>query len=791
MLSQCIFCVSARAYAEEEGYRELISDYVVFKNPTAIAAGEDLIAVFDSGDIILFDGETRTSFPTGVNTCDELCVSRSGVFLLVDADSANARILTFSLEGEPLTYAWSTEHPSDIALVGDNLYLSLSYFLVKKYTLSTEESEDITISKKMLYLSADEDALCLQTLRGTILKKSGEEETEYPSIGIAESKHFLAAAGSVYYKSGSDLKVMDGEGALLPFLTGGTGDDAFLSVTDFAASDGKMYVLDGERLAVKIFDLSSGDFIRMIGSYGYDLYRLKDPVALSVRGKDIVVVDSMRGTLFSGEKATAYTGRTLVQPTDVVMTGEKTYLADGGKLIEYNGASVSAAEYPIGTDGCRYVAASPDGTVYASSGNEVYRKMADESEFNLFLMVQEDVSGLQVGIGGKILYIYAGGRLGAYSQDGIRLGGFETEETIRSFAVDYRGNAFLLSAEGKILKYSRVVDGYAEPVRFDLAADYSRFCDIALDESGRMYVVADHNILIYPKSAFGVFVAEDSDFKDDVPNESPLFVCETVRDSVISYMTPDNFEDIMPSGTKLMCYATVTYQGTAYLRVETEKGKAYLPKGDVKIFEQGTAPIKKARCLIPSIGTNVVGVNLYKEPSHIAIENAEEPLFAALGAEDVFDVISLVAVDEEGRDVWKFYRVSYKGEQAYVLVSEVVSVDDEPQPAPPRYTLRIRSEGLGKTVPVYKEASLDSEVVVRLTDGTEISAIEEINKENAFTMVLYKGEVCYVQSSCLGQGGLSGGQILAIVLSVAAVVGSVLTVLILRANKRHKRYHKE
>jgi len=80
---------------------------------------------------------------------------------------------------------------------------------------------------------------------------------------------------------------------------------------------------------------------------------------------------------------------------------------------------------------------------------------------------------------------------------------------------------------------------------------------------------------------------------------------------------------------------------------------------------------------------------------------------------------------------------------------------------------------------------------LRLTYGTEISAIEEINKENAFTMVLYKGEVCYVQSSCLGQGGLSGGQILAIVLSVAAVVGSVLTVLILRANKRHKRYHKE
>ncbi|MBQ7712386.1 MAG: hypothetical protein IJT69_01070, partial [Clostridia bacterium] len=69
--------------------------------------------------------------------------------------------------------------------------------------------------------------------------------------------------------------------------------------------------------------------------------------------------------------------------------------------------------------------------------------------------------------------------------------------------------------------------------------------------------------------------------------------------------------------------------------------------------------------------------------------------------------------------------------------------------------------------------------------------LEPIDQNKEFIQVLYEGEIRYVLSANLGQGGLSGGQILAIVLSVVAVVGSVLTILILRANKRHKRYHKE
>ena len=135
--------------------------------------------------------------------------------------------------------------------------------------------------------------------------------------------------------------------------------------------------------------------------------------------------------------------------------------------------------------------------------------------------------------------------------------------------------------------------------------------------------------------------------------------------------------------------------------------------------------------------------------------------------------------------------MEFNGVVGYVRADEVVSPDDDPQPAPKTYEVQIKSDGLGKTVAVYKEASTDSEIVASLSDGSKIKALEPLDNEKQFTMVLYEGEVCYVMTANLGQGGLSGGQVLAIVLTVVAAVGSVLTILILRANKKHKRNQKE
>ena len=249
---------------------------------------------------------------------------------------------------------------------------------------------------------------------------------------------------------------------------------------------------------------------------------------------------------------------------------------------------------------------------------------------------------------------------------------------------------------------------------------------------------------------------------------------------------------LIPKGTRMMCYARITYAGASYVRAEepTKGTTVYLPADDVTEFEEGSAPFAKAKCLISVIGTNVVGVNVYKQPSEFEIKR-NDPLFAALGENDVFDVISVVAVDGSGKDVWGFYRVSYQGKEGYVRADEVVSVDAEPQPMPKTVQMVVKSDGLGKTVTVYKEANRESEAVGTLLDGSTIKVIEPFDPESEFTMVLYNNEICYVLSQNVGQNGLSAGQVLAIVLSVVAAIGSVLTVLILRANKKHKRSQKE
>ena len=786
-LVQCIFVVDGTAVAETS-YRELVPDYFSFGAPTRIAAcGEDF-AVFDGGKVTVFSGNNRTTFETGVESCDKLALSMDGVFILTGRN-----IYAFSLDGTAKNYTIPSTKVTDISYADGKLY-TLSYWSVKGYgTTDGALAESYDLDDEKYYLAAykfavDTQVTYFRMMDGAIVKKVGSDETSFDSIG--EVTRFLTYGGKFYYEKDDEIRIL---GETTALLRRGTGDAAFASVTDFAAGN-HLYVLDGEHRAVKIYTYD-GRFEKMIGSYGTDAGRLNSPVALTVRGGKILVADSLRGTEFAGNTVRTLKSRQVVAPTDIAVTDNAVYLADNGILYEYNSSLVlsNPSDHSFGTSPCKYVTASPNGTVFASSGREVYVKKAGENSFKKLLTAEREIEGMNVGIGGNILYLLSGTRISAYAQSGEVIGELDAQVAVNGFAVDYRGDVYVTSANKKLYKFERVLEGYAAPRSYDLPAAYGAFSDVALDESGRLYVIADHNVLIYPKATFSVFVKEDATFEDNVPSVDPRFVCEVAKESAIAYASPGNFEDIsiISRGERLMCYATVDYAGDTYVRAETEKGTKYLALGDVTVFDEGAAPFRQARCLIAAIGSNVVGVDIYREPSFLAIEKGVEPLFADLGKDDIFNVVSIVAVDQAGKDVWGFYRVEYQGTYGYVRADEVVSPDDDPPPAPKTYELQVKSDGLGKTVAVYKEASTDSEIVASLSDGSKIKALEELDNEKEFTMVLYEGEVCYVLTANLSRGGLSGGQILAIVLTVVAAVGSVFTILILRANKKHKRSQKE
>lgn len=783
---QCIFVVGGEARAESPAYRELISDYFSFNAPTRIAACGDAFAVFDEGVVTVFSDGSRTSFETGVESCDKLLLSTDGVFLLT-----GRTIYAFSLDGTAKNYTIPSTKVTDISYADGKVY-TLSLWSVKGYTTvdgALAESYDLDDEKYFVAykFAVDTQVTYFRIMDGTIVKKVGNDETSFDSVG--EVTRLLAHGGKLYYEKDDEICVL-GETAAL--LRSGAGDSAFSSVTDFAAGN-RLYVLDGENRAVKVFTYD-GAFEKMIGSAGKDLKRLNAPVAVAVKGDRILVADSLRGSEFAGNVVRALKGRQMIAPTDIAVTDGAVYVADNGTLYEYNSALVFAKDYSIGSSPCAYVVTAPNGTVYAASGREVYQKKAGETSFKKYLVADREITGMNVGIGGNILYLAAENRISAYAQSGEVIGELNAESSVNGFSVDYRGDVYVVSSRTKKLyKYERILEGYAAPRTYDLPAAYETFSDIALDQSGCAYVVADHNVLVYPKAAFSVFIKEDGAFEDTVPSVDPRFVCKVVKDTAIAYAAPGNFEDIaiISGGTRLMCYAEVEYAGSKYVRAETDKGVAYLALADVLVFEEGAAPFRQARCLLSVIGNNVVGVNIYKEPSYKEIEKGTEPLFSALGKDDLFSVLSTVAVDEAGRDVWGFYLVEFEGVRGYVRADEVVSPDDDPLPTPKTYELQVKSDGLGKTVSVYKEADENSEVVASLSDGSKIKALTPLDNEQKFTPVLFEGEVCYVLTANLGQGGLTGGQILAIVLTVVAAVGSVLTILILRANRKHKRNYKE
>ncbi len=789
---QCIFVVGGEARAESPAYRELISDYFSFNAPTRIAACGDAFAVFDEGVVTVFSDGSRTSFETGVESCDKLELAADGVFLLTGLSESTPApsILAFGLDGTGKNYQIPSEEVMDISVANGKLYTLSGLTHVKGYSVTDgalTESYDLQGMAFSLYLAAGENVTYFRKYDGALLKRENGAFVSVANVG--EVSLLATQGGAFYYVKDDEVRTVTSSVAL---IKKGSGDASYEEIADFAVGN-KIYLLDKDNKAVKVYSLDGG-FEKMLGSAGKDLKRLNAPVAVAVKGDRILVADSLRGSEFAGSVVRALKGRQMIAPTDIALTDGAVYVADNGTLYEYNSALVFAKDYSIGSSPCAYVVTAPNGTVYAASGREVYQKKAGETSFKKYLVADREITGMNVGIGGNILYLAAENRISAYAQSGEVIGELNAESSVNGFSVDYRGDVYVVSSRTKKLyKYERILEGYAAPRTYDLPAAYETFSDIALDQSGCAYVVADHNVLVYPKAAFSVFIKEDGAFEDTVPSVDPRFVCKVVKDTAIAYAAPGNFEDIaiISGGTRLMCYAEVEYAGSKYVRAETDKGVAYLALADVLVFEEGAAPFRQARCLLSVIGNNVVGVNIYKEPSYKEIEKGTEPLFSALGKDDLFSVLSTVAVDEAGRDVWGFYLVEFEGVRGYVRADEVVSPDDDPLPTPKTYELQVKSDGLGKTVSVYKEADENSEVVASLSDGSKIKALTPLDNEQKFTPVLFEGEVCYVLTANLGQGGLTGGQILAIVLTVVAAVGSVLTILILRANRKHKRNYKE
>ena len=805
MFGQCIFSV----YAEGEplAYTRLIEDYYEFTSPSKIAVNDTATVVFDSGRAVVFTAEGTTSFAVGAPYCYEMCLTDTDIYLLVGDTAVRsdaAAVKAFSYAGAARELAVTETEITDIAVLDGKLLVLFEYHTttmvfghevensfpcIAHYDPDQPDAEKdvtpLTSSVEMArYFVADGSDLYLRTLEGNIvLKTENATQTvaQSPMNLSATAKNFTVKGGAIYYFKETGVYVGDSASSLIKM---GEDDHTLLSATDIAVHGDLIYVADAAYRAVKVFHASTGEARRYIGSYGKDVGRLSAPIAVSVRDGKVAVVDgSMRASVFSNGRVNVLNGHRITAPTDIEITSNAVYLADDGILCAYDSSYLFERDYSLGV-AVRYVAAGADGSVYVAAGNDVYVKKAEDLEFSLLVRLESAVDRLNIGIGGKVIYALSDNKVYAYTPNGDMLAGHsEPTQTIVDFTVDYRGNLFLLTSAGEIVRYSRTVNGYKDATVFYVGDDFDSYADIAVDRDGTVWLLADHNVISIAKDAVGVVVGADSDFADEVPTEDVYFVCVVTAPSTIAYVRPDNFEDIsyLSKGTKLMCYARVNYAENEYLRVETDKGTAYVPSEDVSVYEGGVPRVTHVRCLHTK-----VGVDIFKTPSYIE----REPLYTALGKESIFEVLSIVAVDEAGKDVWGFYRVRYEDQVGYVLIENVVSVDEDPVPIE-RYKMKIKAEKLGKMVVLYENASVDSEEVVRLADGTEIYALEPLDEEKEFIQVLYDGKVCYVQPQYLGQGGLSAGQTLAIVLSVVTVTASIIMFLIFRAGKRRKIEYKE
>jgi hypothetical protein len=98
------------------------------------------------------------------------------------------------------------------------------------------------------------------------------------------------------------------------------------------------------------------------------------------------------------------------------------------------------------------------------------------------------------------------------------------------------------------------------------------------------------------------------------------------------------------------------------------------------------------------------------------------------------------------------------------------------------------SVALATSVPIYYLADEQSGVVLSLADGAKVLLLEPIDNSNMFTLVEYDGKQGYILTSYLSEdGGLTNGQLIAILISAFMVVATSLFLLISKNAKKIRK----
>lgn len=580
---------------------------------------------------------------------------------------------------------------------------------------------------------------------------------------------FLLIKSDGIYLNGYAQKVID--------VSGISVDNELSSLKAIAVSDNKIYIIDNDYNAIKVFSTEDFSYLHYYGSYGKGDLRLNSPTGIFVTENGNYIADTGNNRVMSYQysqeaiAAVSLYGSVPAYPKFLASNSSGLYVSNGDNHIFYYESNTYTNTFSLDSD-VTGMAILENNSVCVASGNKIYIKTDNDTTFTPYIETPSAIKLIATGMNGKILYVvdnstikgYCGNRL---IEAEISLADYSIDaQEISGLTADYCGNLFLTTANS-IMQFERKPTDY-EFCRLYNITNIAIISGIASSKEGEIFITSSNSLL---KVDDVDMLNEDNSI---IANPSVIeFPIKLVKGNGWVQSSLNNYEDIVfiDEEEYLMVFNSgIEYKQVEYYYVEYDNRSVYIPADNCNIIQNGPLDEKYVTCLFDT-------VNIYQYPSPTS-----SAIFTGLTRDNVIEVNAYVAYYND-EDVWGWYEVVYEGRLGYVQISSVVDAES-PYIAVERYYVKAKSAHFGATIKVYAEATKEAEIIANLSDGTTVELTAPYSENTEFSEVRINGTTGYILTDNLMEKGLTNGQILAIVLCVVTITASAVSILLFKLFKK-------
>lgn len=517
-------------------------------------------------------------------------------------------------------------------------------------------------------------------------------------------------------------------------------------------------------------------FDKAISKSENDGFHLDSPADVATSNDTTYIADSTNNRLvvISNANGTPKMSTISVQsPTSLVAFQNGVYVASENKILLLSSGEI-VKEYSLSASS-KVSSITKTDKLYALSGNTVY--VLAESTFKVFKTVP-NAKKLSASANGNIVYVLTDSKILAFSEAGedISTDITFTKDSIADFDIDFVGNLYVITTNGKIAEYNRGLLNYTFSKEITLIHNIFETglpLSLSIGDDGKLYFSTEQNFVALTKSFNPQTKAGFAPtIKPQITADIEIFTAK-ITSNTFFLLDLKNYEyvEAVTAGTIVVCFRNLSADDDfVYLIHGTKLG--YISLSNLQEVAQDKPKNLDVKTLHPTAKIYNYPLNQPLTPYQTVPKGTE------------LEILGDVA---QFSNSLKWYKVKYNiNKVGYIFVADVTDSNDAVLTSGNPVYAKARASRIGEKVSIFALPNDSSTVLDSVTDGTELQVLDDSTYED-YIKVKCGSVVGYVKSNEVKFGGLTHAQVIALVLvCVTAVVAVTISFITYRIKKQNE-----